>query len=99
MSPSANNSKSHVNGKDTSPTKMMSRGNAAISEKGFPNRSTDTSQEAAQCRGNFGNKSSDLQSVLVSLLMENPRGLSLKVGELASWKFSNSTLLSHGLIL
>lgn len=66
---------------DLLPNKVMNKENAAdSSEKEVPTRTTSAVQETSGCKRNVGAKPVDLQSMLITLLMENPKGMSLKVG-------------------
>ena len=66
---------------DLLPNKVMNKENAAdSSEKEIPTRTTSTVQETSGRKRNIGAKPGDLQSMLITLLMENPKGMSLKVG-------------------
>ena len=66
---------------DLLPNKVMNKENAAASsEKEIPTRTTSAVQETPGHKRKFGAKPMDLQSMLVTLLMENPKGMSMKVG-------------------
>ncbi|OMO70859.1 hypothetical protein CCACVL1_18622 [Corchorus capsularis] len=54
------------------------------SEKEIPTRATTAVREMAGHRGNLGDKPMDLQSLLITLLKENPKGMSLKALEKAA---------------
>ncbi|KAM7254440.1 hypothetical protein ACFE04_003820 [Oxalis oulophora] len=57
--------------------------NATSSENEIPNRSSNVIRQTPDRRINFGSKPMDIQSCLVSLLKENPKGMSLKALEKA----------------
>lgn len=66
---------------DPMPAQVMSKENAAVSsEKEIPTRTTSAVRETQGRKSNAGAKPMDLQSMLVTLLVENPKGMSLKVG-------------------
>lgn len=69
---------------DLLPNKVMNKENAAASsEKEIPTRTTSAVQETPGHKRKFGAKPMDLQSMLVTLLMENPKGMSMKALEKA----------------
>ncbi|XP_022721504.1 dentin sialophosphoprotein-like isoform X5 [Durio zibethinus] len=78
-----NITKSHASIEDVMPPLVKSKENAFSSEKEIPTRATSAVREIPGCRGNFGPKPMDLQSLLISLLKENPKGMSLKALEKA----------------
>ncbi|EOY27058.1 Dentin sialophosphoprotein-related, putative isoform 6 [Theobroma cacao] len=65
------------------PPQVKSKENASSSEKEIPTRATGAVREMPGRRGNFGPKPMDLQSLLITLLKENPKGMSLKALEKA----------------
>ncbi|XVE51973.1 hypothetical protein DITRI_Ditri02bG0082600 [Diplodiscus trichospermus] len=78
-----NMTKSHSSIEDVIPPQVRSKENASSSEKEIPTRATSAVREIPGQRGNFGPKPMDLQSLLISLLKENPKGMSLKALEKA----------------
>lgn len=75
-----NVSKVHTSTEDNMPTQLAGKDKAtANSDREILSRTT-TIGETVGRKGNTGAKPTDLQSVLVTLLMENPKGMSLKVG-------------------
>ncbi|KAJ7963145.1 dentin sialophosphoprotein [Quillaja saponaria] len=56
---------------------------ASGSEKEIPTRTSSTVRETPGGKGNFGAKPKDLQSMLITLLMEKPGGMTLKALEKA----------------
>lgn len=75
-----NISKTHATVEDTIPSQVISKDKPALSlDKEISNRTTSAAWEAVEkCNGRA--KPTDLQSLLITLLMENPKGMSLKVG-------------------
>ncbi|KAJ9568408.1 hypothetical protein OSB04_004374 [Centaurea solstitialis] len=85
LSPHRNNnaSKVHANREDAILT-QSSKENASTSEKEILNRgSVGVVQNKPGSNEKFGNKPTDLQSLLISLLMEKPQGMNLKALEKA----------------
>ncbi|KAG6780371.1 hypothetical protein POTOM_013226 [Populus tomentosa] len=70
--------KHHVSTEEYIPTQMKNKENAASSENEIPAKSATPG-----CKGNLGVKAMDLQSMLVNLLIQNPKGMSLKALEKA----------------
>ncbi|WCJ39590.1 dentin sialophosphoprotein-related [Euphorbia peplus] len=66
------------------PTQMKIKENANNLDKEILTRPPSALRETAGQKGNFGSKPMDLQSILVTLLAENPKGLSLKALEKAT---------------
>lgn len=59
---------------------VSSKENATNSEKEMPNRANSgVLREKPGRKGNLGAKPMDMQSVLISLLLEKPEGMSVKV--------------------
>ena len=73
-----NITKSHASIEGVMPSQVNSKENISSSEKEIPTRATSAVRETPGCRGNFGPKPMDLQSLLISLLKENHKGMSLK---------------------
>lgn len=71
--------KHHVSTEEYIPTQMKNKENAASSENEIPARATSSLWETTGRKGNMGAKPMDLQSMLVNLLIQNPKGMSLKV--------------------
>ncbi|CAK9165305.1 unnamed protein product [Ilex paraguariensis] len=81
---SGNLTKGHANVEDAMPTQAMTKEHATISEKEMSSRlGSGVVWDKPKCKGNVGAKPMDLQSVLISLLTENPKGMSLKALEKA----------------
>ena len=75
-----NLAKSHVIVEDIMPIPATSKENTASSEKEIPGRAISASvRETPGHKGNLGATPMDLQSMLITLLLENPKGMSLKV--------------------
>lgn len=74
--------KNHVNTDEVTPIQVKSKENAPNSEKEIPVRTNSVAWETTGGKGNSGAKPTDLKSLLITLLMENPKGMTLKV----SWK-------------
>lgn len=75
-----NVSKIHTSTEDNVPTQLAGKDKAtASSDREILSRTTGI-RETVGRKGNIGAKPTDLQSMLVTLLMENPKGMSLKVG-------------------
>ncbi|XP_059640186.1 uncharacterized protein LOC132282498 [Cornus florida] len=67
---------------DVPPISSTSKENVTSFEKEVPGRTISGAvREKTGLRGNLGAKQMDLQSMLISLLMENPKGMSLKALE------------------
>lgn len=64
---------------DYIPTQMKNKENAASSENEIPAKATSALWETTGRKGNLGAKPMDLQSMLVDLLIQNSKGMSLKV--------------------
>ncbi|KAG2722777.1 hypothetical protein I3760_02G141500 [Carya illinoinensis] len=80
----ANISKSHVTIEDPMPSQLISKVKAApSSEKEIPTKTTNVVRETPGRKRNDGAKPMDLQSMLINLLTENPKGMSLKALEKA----------------
>ncbi|KAE8656997.1 Dentin sialophosphoprotein-related, putative isoform 3 [Hibiscus syriacus] len=73
-----NTTKTHTSSEDAIPLQVKSKENISSSEKEILTRATSVVREMQERRGNFGPKPTDLQSLLISLLKENPKGMSLK---------------------
>lgn len=80
VSPSGigNTTKTHAGSEDVMPYLVKSKESISSSDKEIPSRATSVGREMQERRGNFGPKPTDLQSLLISLLKENPKGMSLK---------------------
>ncbi|XP_039049130.1 dentin sialophosphoprotein-like isoform X2 [Hibiscus syriacus] len=78
-----NTAKTHTSSEDVIPLQVKSKENISISEKEILTRATSVVREMQERRGNFGPKPTNLQSLLISLLKENPKGMSLKALEKA----------------
>lgn len=76
---SGNMVKNHVNTDDVTPVQVKSKENPPNSEKEIPKRSNSAVWETPGGKGSSGAKPTDLRSMLITLLMENPKGMSLKV--------------------
>lgn len=75
-----NLAKSHVIVEDIMPIPATSKENTASSEKEIPGRAISASvRETPGHKGNLGATPMDLQSMLITLLLDNPKGMSLKV--------------------
>ena len=75
-----NLAKSHVIVEDIMPIPATSKENTGSLEKEIPGRAISASvRETPGHKGNLGASPMDLQSMLITLLMENPKGMSLKV--------------------
>ncbi|XP_022715100.1 uncharacterized protein LOC111274603 isoform X3 [Durio zibethinus] len=74
---------SHVSVEDVMPPQVNSKENISNSEKEIPTSAPSAVCEMPGRRGNFGPKPMDLQSLLICLLKENPKGMSLKALEKA----------------
>lgn len=73
-------SKGHVSVEDIIPTHAMSKEKTTSSDKETPNMVTTAAVLDKTARKvNLDAKPTDLRSMLISLLMENPKGMSLKV--------------------
>lgn len=74
----------HQTVEDLLPNKVMNKENVAdSSEKEIPTRTTIAAQETSGRKRNVGAKPVDLESMLITLLRENPKGMSLKALEKA----------------
>lgn len=85
VSPSktVNNSKSHASVEDMTPPLVINKGKAsASSNKEISTGTTNTIRESVGNKGNIVAKPTDLHSMLVGILRENPKGMSLKVATL-----------------
>lgn len=72
--------KGHASVEDNVATQATGKEKASSSEKGTPSRVATTALLDKPARkGNLGLKPTDLRSMLISLLTDNPRGMSLKV--------------------
>lgn len=75
-----NLTKGHTNVEDVMSIHVSSKENATNSEKEMPNRANSgVLREKPGRKGNLGAKPMDMQSVLISLLLEKPEGMSVKV--------------------
>lgn len=70
--------KSYGGSEDVIPTQLKSKENDTKSEKEFPTRDATVIQEIAARKGTGGAKPVDLQSMLITLLKEKPKGMSFK---------------------
>ncbi|KAJ6416057.1 hypothetical protein OIU84_004788 [Salix udensis] len=68
---------------DYIPTQVKNKENAASSENEIPAKATSALWETTGRKGNLGAKPMDLQSMLVDLLIQNSKGMSLKALEKA----------------
>ncbi|KAJ6348324.1 hypothetical protein OIU76_004734 [Salix suchowensis] len=68
---------------DYIPTQMKNKENAASSENEIPAKATSALWETTGHKGTLGAKPMDLQSMLVDLLIQNSKGMSLKALEKA----------------
>ncbi|PSS18048.1 Structural maintenance of chromosomes protein like, partial [Actinidia chinensis var. chinensis] len=76
--------KGHTSMEDIMPIMAMGKEIATSSKKEMPNRTTSGAlREKSGHKGNFRGQPMDLQSMLISLLMEKPEGMSLKALEKA----------------
>lgn len=75
---SANTTKTNVIAEDIRP-RQPAKINAASSEKEIPTKAAKGVLETLGQEGNVGAKPTDLQGMLYALLLENPKGMSLKV--------------------
>ncbi|KAJ6327669.1 hypothetical protein OIU78_014515 [Salix suchowensis] len=75
--------KHNVGTEDYIPTQMKNKENAASSENEIPAKATSALWETTGRKGNLGAKPMDLQSMLVDLLIQNSKGMSLKALEKA----------------
>ncbi|XP_011008458.1 PREDICTED: dentin sialophosphoprotein isoform X4 [Populus euphratica] len=75
--------KHHVSTEEYIPTQMKNKENAASSENEIPAKFNSALWETPGRKGNLGVKAMDLQSMLVNLLIQNPKGMSLKALEKA----------------
>lgn len=65
---------------DNMPIQITSKGKPSSFEKGTPDRViTSAEVDKLASKGDLGVKPTDLRSMLIFLLAENPRGMSLKV--------------------
>lgn len=81
---SGNLAKSHIV-EDIMPIPAISKETTGNLEKEIPGRAISTSvRETHGHKGNLGAVPMDLQSMLITLLMDNPKGMSLKVISLIS---------------
>ncbi|XWS20180.1 hypothetical protein CRYUN_Cryun31cG0077900 [Craigia yunnanensis] len=78
-----NITKSHASIEDVMPLQVKSKENASSSEKEISTRATSAVRGIPGRRGNFGPKPMELQSLLINLLKENSKGMSLKALEKA----------------
>lgn len=75
-----NLSKGHTSVEDVMSIHFTSKENATSSVKEMPNRAISGALlEKPARKGNLGAKPMDMQSMLISLLLEKPEGMSLKV--------------------
>ncbi|KAJ9190299.1 hypothetical protein P3X46_001517 [Hevea brasiliensis] len=72
-----------VNTEEVTPTQSKSKENATNTEKEFQTKASSAAWETTGHEGNFGTKPMDLQSMLITLLSGNPKGMSLKALEKA----------------
>ncbi|XAR49958.1 hypothetical protein NMG60_11004147 [Bertholletia excelsa] len=76
--------KGHTSGEDNVPVPVKVKEKAISSDKEMPVRpNIGAEREKPGHKGNIGAKSTDLESMLISLLRENPKGMSLKALEKA----------------
>ncbi|KAJ6704425.1 DENTIN SIALOPHOSPHOPROTEIN-LIKE PROTEIN [Salix viminalis] len=75
--------KHNVGTEDYIPTQMKNKENAASSENEIPAKATSALWETTGRKGNLEAKPMDLQSMLVDLLIQNSKGMSLKALEKA----------------
>lgn len=80
---SANSMKTHAFAEDIRPRLPAKINAAASSEKEVPTKATKGVLETPGLEGNSGAKPTDLQGMLYNLLLENPKGMSLKALEKA----------------
>lgn len=73
-----NIAKNHMNIEEITPIQMKNKENASNSEKEIA-RNTSIVRETQGHKVNSGNQPTDLKNMLITLLMENPKGMSLKV--------------------
>ncbi|MBA0745429.1 hypothetical protein Gogos_008004 [Gossypium gossypioides] len=94
VSPSGlgNTTKTHAGSEDVMPSLVKSKESISSSDKEIPSRATSAGREMQERRGNFGPKPTDLQSLLISLLKENPKGMSLKASARALEKAVGDTI-------
>ncbi|XP_057978198.1 uncharacterized protein LOC131164775 [Malania oleifera] len=79
-----NLSKGHAIVEDTMPAQVLSKENAASLDKEIPSKvASVAAREKLGRKGNLGATPMDLQSMLISFLTENPKGMSLKALEKA----------------
>ncbi|XVF26923.1 hypothetical protein REPUB_Repub14bG0062000 [Reevesia pubescens] len=78
-----NITKGHASIEDVMPPQVKSKENISSSQKEIPTRAPSAVTEMPVRRGKFGPKPTDLQSLLISLLKENPKGMSSKALEKA----------------
>ncbi|KDP40804.1 hypothetical protein JCGZ_24803 [Jatropha curcas] len=78
-----NVTKNNVSTDDVAPMQIKSKENASNTEKELQTRAPSAVRETPGPKGNFGTKPTDLQSMLITLLSENPKGMSLKALEKA----------------
>ncbi|XP_052182485.1 uncharacterized protein LOC127795077 [Diospyros lotus] len=79
-----NHTKGHTGIEEVMPIQVNTKENSTRSEKEMPNRATSGAARVKPgSRGNLGAKPTDLQSMLISLLKENPKGMSVKALEKA----------------
>ncbi|XP_058180828.1 uncharacterized protein LOC131299223 isoform X4 [Rhododendron vialii] len=79
-----NLTKGHTNVEDVMSIHVSSKENATNSEKEMPNRANSGALlEKPGRKGNLGAKPMDMQSMLISLLLEKPEGMSVKALEKA----------------
>ncbi|XP_044496710.1 dentin sialophosphoprotein-like [Mangifera indica] len=77
-----NIAKNHMNIEEITPIQMKNKENASNSEKEIA-RNTSIVRETQGHKVNSGNQPTDLKNMLITLLMENPKGMSLKALEKA----------------
>ncbi|KAF3450630.1 hypothetical protein FNV43_RR06719 [Rhamnella rubrinervis] len=78
-----NISKSHTSSEDVIPTQLTTKDKATASTDKEIQTKTTSVRENLGRKGNVGAKSMDLQSMLITLLKENPKGMSFKALEKA----------------
>ena len=76
---SANPTKTHCIAEDIKPRQPAKINAAASSEKDIPTKAAKGVLEAPGQEVNAGAKPTDLQGMLYNLLLDNPKGMSLKV--------------------
>lgn len=78
-----NLAKSHARVENVAPIQLTIKENSGSAEKEFPSKPVSVARGTPGFKGNVGATPMDLQSMLITLLMENPKGMSLKALEKA----------------